>query len=108
VLVYINNCKLHWFFRSLSFDLIRQLAWTAFDLWLHLFPPPLPLSPIYPGEIFLAALFIPKVPLETGASPKLFDTPYAPDEGTFHGSRIPYTYFIFYSRYLNFQVVFKF
>ena len=40
-------------------------------------PPPPPVANIS-GKIFLGALFIPKVPLETGAPPQLFYASYAP------------------------------
>jgi hypothetical protein len=40
-------------------------------------PPPSPVANIS-GKNFLDALFIPKVPLETGAPPQIFDASYAP------------------------------
>ena len=41
-------------------------------------PPPSPVANIY-EKIFLGALFIKKVPLETGAPPQLYDASYTPE-----------------------------
>ena len=71
-------------------------------------PPPFPSRQYIRGKFFSCPFHSKSAPRNRCPPPQLFDAPYAPDEGTFHGSRIPYTYFIFYSRYLNFQVVFKF